>query len=353
VIGSSAVRRLAPLVAVTALAALAPPVPASADELSSARAEVAAAEQRVADLQPRLDRALGAYDEALGALAAGVTRAILAEEEADDAARAESAARRRAGERVRALYMTGGASALVASVLTAPTASDALRQVTYVQTLVAGGTAEADALSTRARRLQHRADELRVVADGRTVVAREVQERYAEVAGALAAAAAELAGLSEQASRLAEAEALANRIAALNAAVAATGEARVEAAQATGIPPRFRTLYERAARTCRGMAWSLLAAVGQVESNHGANPGTSYAGAQGPMQFMPATFRAYAVDGDDDGDRDIHDPDDAVFSAANYLCANGAGRGGPALERAVWHYNHADWYVRLVLKLAG
>jgi membrane-bound lytic murein transglycosylase B len=59
------------------------------------------------------------------------------------------------------------------------------------------------------------------------------------------------------------------------------------------------------------------------------------------------------VDGDGDGDRDIRDPADSVFSAAHYLCANGAGRGGHALERAVWHYNHADWYVALVLKLAG
>ncbi|MGH8940013.1 MAG: lytic transglycosylase domain-containing protein, partial [Actinomycetes bacterium] len=84
-----------------------------------------------------------------------------------------------------------------------------------------------------------------------------------------------------------------------------------------------------------------------------ANPGTSYAGAQGPMQFMPATFAAYGVDGDRDGDVDIQDPADAVFSAANYLCRNGAGRGPDALARAIWHYNHADWYVQLVLKLAG
>jgi membrane-bound lytic murein transglycosylase B len=101
------------------------------------------------------------------------------------------------------------------------------------------------------------------------------------------------------------------------------------------------------------MSWSLLAAIGQVESGHGANPGTSYAGAQGPMQFMPSTFAAYGVDGDNDGDTDIMDPADSVFSAAHYLCANGAGRGGDALARAIWHYNHADWYVQLVLKLAG
>ena len=54
-----------------------------------------------------------------------------------------------------------------------------------------------------------------------------------------------------------------------------------------------------------------------------------------------------------DGDRDIMDPADAVFWAANYLCRNGAGRGAEAMARAIWHYNHADWYVQLVLKLAG
>jgi membrane-bound lytic murein transglycosylase B len=101
------------------------------------------------------------------------------------------------------------------------------------------------------------------------------------------------------------------------------------------------------------MSWTLLAAVGQVESGHGANTNESYAGAQGPMQFMPATFATYGVDGDGDGDRDIRDPVDAVYSAANYLCANGAGRDDASLARAIWHYNHADWYVSLVLKLAG
>ena len=99
--------------------------------------------------------------------------------------------------------------------------------------------------------------------------------------------------------------------------------------------------------------WTILAAIGQVESGHGRNASTSYAGAQGPMQFMPATFAAYAVDGDRDGDKDIMDPADAIFSAAHYLCANGGGHGASGLHNAIWHYNHAEWYVALVLKLAG
>ncbi len=119
------------------------------------------------------------------------------------------------------------------------------------------------------------------------------------------------------------------------------------------MPADFQRLYVAAAKTCRGMSWTLLAAIGQVETGHGATTASSYAGAQGPMQFMPATFAMYGVDGDGDGDRDISDPADAVFSAAHYLCSNGAGRSAEATARAIWHYNHADWYVALVLKLAG
>ena len=58
------------------------------------------------------------------------------------------------------------------------------------------------------------------------------------------------------------------------------------------------------------------------------------------MQFTPATFASYGVDGDHDGDVDIHDPADAIFTAARYLCANGAGRDEESTARAVWHYNH-------------
>jgi membrane-bound lytic murein transglycosylase B len=68
------------------------------------------------------------------------------------------------------------------------------------------------------------------------------------------------------------------------------------------------------------------------------------------MQFMPATFAAYRVDGNGDGTTDILNPADAIFSAANYLCANGAGRGN--LDGAIFRYNHAGWYVQLVLTLA-
>ena len=118
-------------------------------------------------------------------------------------------------------------------------------------------------------------------------------------------------------------------------------------------PATYRELYIAAATTCRGLGWPLLAAIGQVESNHGRNAGVSSAGARGPMQFLPSTFAAVGVDGDGDGLADIDNPFDAVYSAARYLCESGAGRGTPeALHDAVFAYNHSEEYVRTVLALA-
>jgi hypothetical protein len=120
----------------------------------------------------------------------------------------------------------------------------------------------------------------------------------------------------------------------------------------SGRPGSYLDLYKQGAGTCSGLSWTVLAAIGQIESSHGRNVGPSSAGALGPMQFMPATWRTYGVDGDGDGKADIMDPYDAIPAAATYLCANGAGRGGAALSRAIWHYNHSQTYVNGVLSLA-
>lgn len=119
-----------------------------------------------------------------------------------------------------------------------------------------------------------------------------------------------------------------------------------------GRPDSYLELYRRSAELCPGLSWTVLAAIGQIESGHGRNNGPSSAGALGPMQFMPATWKAYGVDGDGDGETDIWSAYDAVPSAANYLCANGAGRGGEKLRKAVWFYNHSWSYVDRVLALA-
>ncbi|MGJ6968114.1 lytic murein transglycosylase [Streptosporangium sp. G11] len=130
-----------------------------------------------------------------------------------------------------------------------------------------------------------------------------------------------------------------------------TGTGRVRRA-AVGRPGSYLELYRKAAEVCPGLSWTVLAAIGQVESSHGRNNGPSSAGAQGPMQFMPATWKAYGVDGDGDGVADIWNPYDAVPGAANYLCANGAGRGGKKLEKAVWFYNHSWSYVAKVMGIS-
>ncbi|MFI7633362.1 lytic murein transglycosylase [Nonomuraea sp. NPDC049400] len=119
-----------------------------------------------------------------------------------------------------------------------------------------------------------------------------------------------------------------------------------------GRPGSYLELYKAAATRCPGLSWTVLAAIGQVESSHGRNNGPSSAGALGPMQFMPATWKHYGVDGDGDGKRDIWSPYDAVPGAANYLCANGAGRGGEKLRKAIWFYNHSWDYVNKVMGIA-
>ncbi len=118
-------------------------------------------------------------------------------------------------------------------------------------------------------------------------------------------------------------------------------------------PTDLRTLYMRGAATCPGLPWQVLAAIGQVESNHGQiQHAVSSAGAEGPMQFMPATWAVYGVDGDGDGKADIWNYADAVYSAARYLCASGGGQTD-TLYDAVYAYNHSDYYVKTVLGLAA
>ncbi|AQZ60194.1 murein transglycosylase [[Actinomadura] parvosata subsp. kistnae] len=119
-----------------------------------------------------------------------------------------------------------------------------------------------------------------------------------------------------------------------------------------GRPSSYLELYKAAATRCPGLSWTVLAAIGQVESGHGRNNGPSSAGALGPMQFMPATWKHYGVDGDGDGKKDIWSPYDAVPGAANYLCANKAGQGGERLRKAIWFYNHSWDYVNKVMGIA-
>ncbi|MGZ8783436.1 MAG: lytic murein transglycosylase [Gaiellaceae bacterium] len=99
-----------------------------------------------------------------------------------------------------------------------------------------------------------------------------------------------------------------------------------------------------------GIPWQVLAAINQIESNFGRNMGPSSAGAVGWMQFIPDTWLRWGMDGNGDGIADPWNPDDGVHSAARYLAA---ANGRTDIERAIFAYNHAQWYVDDVLELAA
>ncbi len=119
------------------------------------------------------------------------------------------------------------------------------------------------------------------------------------------------------------------------------------------------TLYQQAAETCPGLPWTILAAIGTVESDNGqsdlpgVHSGANAAGAEGPMQFKPATFAAYDEPVPPGGadPPSPYDATDAVYAAARLLCADG-GAGGADLSGAVYAYNHSTAYVAQVLALA-
>jgi hypothetical protein len=110
--------------------------------------------------------------------------------------------------------------------------------------------------------------------------------------------------------------------------------------------PRFLIgLYKEAGKRYH-IPWPVLAAINEIETDFGRNVAVSSAGATGWMQFMPATWRAYGVDADKDGEKDPDNPRDAIFAAARYLYASGAPVN---MRRAIFAYNHAGWYVDSVL----
>jgi Transglycosylase SLT domain len=128
------------------------------------------------------------------------------------------------------------------------------------------------------------------------------------------------------------------------------------------IPAQLLPIYRAAADTCPGLPWSVLAAIGKLETDHGRSTargvtaGTSASGTAGPMQIgiggkAGNVLARYAVDGTGDGIADVYNPADAIYTAANYLCRNGA-QGGADLRRAILAYGHADRFVDRVTKVA-
>jgi hypothetical protein len=104
-------------------------------------------------------------------------------------------------------------------------------------------------------------------------------------------------------------------------------------------PPEELRRYYQEAETATHVPWAYLAAVHLVETRMGRIRGTSTAGAQGPMQFLPSTWARWG------GGGDINDPHDAILAAGRYLQASGAPGD---LHRALFAYNHSEHYVRAV-----
>ncbi|MGW4115251.1 C40 family peptidase [Actinosynnema sp. NPDC004786] len=126
------------------------------------------------------------------------------------------------------------------------------------------------------------------------------------------------------------------------------------------IPADYCLLYVTAATACPGLDWTVLAAIGKVETDHGrlAAPGVTegenVAGAGGPMQFLQPTFdgviAAHRIPPGGASPPSRYNPHDAVHAAAFLLCDEGVRRG--ELRAAIFAYNHADWYVDMVLEQA-
>lgn len=106
--------------------------------------------------------------------------------------------------------------------------------------------------------------------------------------------------------------------------------------------PNLVGLYQNAAGHY-GMNWSYLAAINYVETDFGRVLGPSVTGAEGPMQFEPATWSEY-------GSGSIMSPNDAISAAAKYLKANGAPG---QMAQAVYAYNPTWDYVEGVSRYAA
>jgi murein DD-endopeptidase MepM/ murein hydrolase activator NlpD len=130
----------------------------------------------------------------------------------------------------------------------------------------------------------------------------------------------------------------------------------------------LKDYQDAAAKVCPGLNWTVLAGIGEVESDHGRlkDPktglpaagvlsGANFAGAEGPMQFEPATWAEWLVWAAAHGFADlvnVYDHTAAAFGAAWTLCHNGAAQAG-GLRQALWDYNHSWSYVDLVLSWAA
>jgi hypothetical protein len=111
------------------------------------------------------------------------------------------------------------------------------------------------------------------------------------------------------------------------------------------IPPFLLPIFQ-AAGTAYGIPWQVLAAINEVETDYGRDLSVSSAGAEGWMQFLPASWAQYGLDANGDGFKDPYNPADAIFAAARYLRAAGADTD---IKAGVFSYNHSQAYVSSVM----
>ena len=151
-----------------------------------------------------------------------------------------------------------------------------------------------------------------------------------------------------------------NGVSGAISALFGSGGSQPSATALADIPPDYLALYRAAAGECPGLDWSILAAIGKIESNHGrstlpgVHSGENGYGAGGPMQFKTATFDGvlarHEIPAGGATPPSRYNPHDAIYAAAFMLCDDGVRRGD--LHAAIFAYNHADWYVKQVLDQA-
>lgn len=323
---------------------------------AAARADAAASRAR-AKVDALLDRYQAASDQVndgVRDLSAAFAAGASADVDHEQAAAQQRRARAAQSAQVRAVYAAGGGAGLSVSVLGAASPDDALWRAStadrVMTTLLADTRDQVTVQTAVARTTRRRAIEADRATTAQAAALATLQRRAEEEASTLNQAQQTLDQLDTAARQATAARESARQIAAAQAAAAEAARKAMGTVTALGIPAEYQQTYRAAALTCPGMRWTLLAGVGQVETGHGRNNRPSSVGALGPMQFMPRTFAAYGVDGDHDGVLNVWDPEDAIFSAAHYLCVSGAeGGSAEGVHAALLAYNHAEWYVDLVL----
>jgi membrane-bound lytic murein transglycosylase B len=323
--------------------------PAHAETTGHASAQVQTLLAKVHTIQAEAKVAERRYQTSLAAVSDSVSRSITADEDSATIANQAQTAQADFIARVQGLYESGGPLAAEASMLASGSVTQFYSQTLIAHTIIREQVAGVKAAVNDAHTAQLDSNLAIKKARVKIGTARTVATAAARVSALLA----RQTGLLKQADqRLAAVRKAAAAAAAEAASFSSITSASIAALQILPPSAQYLGLYQAAAPTCPGLSWTVLAAIGQVETGHGRDLSTSSAGAQGPMQFEPATFAAYAADGDGDGVANIMDPADAIYTAAHYLCANGAGISPGALNGAILHYNHAVWYLDMVLKLA-